>query len=50
MVIIFNGYTKVNSSERTLVYRSTLEIYADDPRLGDFLQDTTPSNEPISKD
>ncbi|HGN0158543.1 TPA: hypothetical protein ACXI84_003079 [Proteus mirabilis] len=48
MVIIFNGYTKVNSSERTLVYRSTLEIYADDPRLGDFLQDTTPSNEPIS--
>ncbi|HBC6054269.1 hypothetical protein [Proteus mirabilis] len=48
MVIIFNGYTKVNSSERTLVYRSTLEIYADDPRLGDFLKDTTPSNEPIS--
>ena len=48
MVIIFNGYSKVNSSERTLVYRSTLEIYADDPRLGDFLHDTTANNDPVN--
>ncbi|MBI6530885.1 hypothetical protein JEP40_17410 [Proteus vulgaris] len=48
MVIIFNGYSKMNSSERTLVYRSTLEIYADDPRLGDFLHDITSNNEPIN--
>ncbi|WOO48499.1 hypothetical protein R2S03_13505 [Hafnia alvei] len=48
MVIIFNGYSKVNGSERTLVYRSTLEIYSDDPRLGNFLHNTTPNNEPIN--
>lgn len=48
MVIIFNGYSKVNGSERTLVYRSTLEIYADDPRLGNFLHDTTANNDPVN--
>ncbi|WP_193016111.1 hypothetical protein [Proteus sp. FME41] len=48
MVIIFNGYSKMNNSERTLVYRSTLEVYADDPRLGDFLHDTTPNSEPVN--
>lgn len=48
IVIIFNGYSKVNGSERTLVYRSTLEIYADDPRLGNFLHDTTANNDPVN--
>ncbi|QAV21876.1 hypothetical protein [Proteus hauseri] len=48
MIIIFNGYSKNIGSEKTLVYRSTMEIYADDPRLKNFLQDTTPNVEPIN--
>ncbi|WP_109400780.1 hypothetical protein [Proteus sp. TJ1640] len=48
IVIIFNGYSRANSSDRTLVYRSTLEIYADDPRLDDFLHDATLNNDPIN--
>lgn len=48
MVIIFNGYSKNSGSEKTLVYRSTMEIYADDPRLEDFLKDTTSNVDPIN--
>ncbi|MBG6026804.1 hypothetical protein [Proteus columbae] len=48
IAIIFNGYSKVAGNERKVVYRSTLEVYADDPRLGNFLHDTTSNNDPIN--
>ncbi|OAT36227.1 hypothetical protein [Proteus myxofaciens] len=39
LIIIFNGYSKHDSSSKQLVYRSTMEIYADDIRVNTLLTD-----------
>lgn len=44
LIIIFNGYSRQNACNRDLVYRSTMEIYADDPKVSDLFKGIAPDD------